>query len=683
MIELIQQNLTTSIPCLVILIVAIYCFLTLIDIQRKFNTRWSDKKFDKNIRNIESDKYIGAIYNEYKSTIKLLEIRNERKSDIRADEFLNITTVLRAIKVNHRAMSSASGVLVGLGLLGTFLGLTLGVQKFDSSTTESIQNSISALLGGMGTAFITSLLGMFLSTVYIIIEKIILNKLSKRIDKICDYFDKKYFISQPEKYELIYERQKRQFEELFTTKDDSGNIITPANLLRDIYEENRKQTKALSGFTEELFIDVVNSAMSDSLIPLVAEVKNVTDTLSLKLEEFAQKVKNPGEDLAEGIVKELKESISTLLTELKHTVSSIAGDKIDELNSEMQCATASLATFPEKMESMMNSLSDHFSNINHLVDKLVKDASSLNECNVSQMQTQIESVTSMMTNTTSQIEKLIDDISTKSLDVNSSIVQQMQEQVNYSTTNMNNLTNTIQDVMTKLNKQSEDVNINVIKNQEMIQERSNNVIDNFTENLSSVIQDAVNMLNKQTEEISMKMISSQEHNQAISDKTLASFASTVSGLEDTVISIKDTIGQFVNLQTETNKTASHLGELSRNALSSSVTLREVQTEFISEVKDYSVRNFDTIQLIEGALIEAKDLPKEYVEQFGLIKDALAVIFGGIKEGLEQYNRTMKASTGEIMERYSSSMTDAVNKLSNAIEELGTVVEDISSVKIKY
>ncbi|MFR9607691.1 MAG: MotA/TolQ/ExbB proton channel family protein [Rikenellaceae bacterium] len=683
MIEFILQNLTTSITCLVIIIAAIYYFSTLFDIQRKFNTRWSRNKFDKNIPNIESDKYISVIYNEYKSTIIFPNVSNEMKSDLRADEFLNITTVLRAIDVNHRAMSSAAGVLVGLGLLGTFLGLTLGVQQFDSSTTESIQNSISALLGGMGTAFITSLVGMFLSTTYIVTEKLILNKLSRQIDKICDYLDKKYFISQPEKYALIYERQNKQFAELFTTKDESGNIVTPANLLRDIYEENRKQTKALSGFTEELFIEVVNSAMSESLIPLVAEVKNVTDTLSLKLEEFAQKVQNPGEDLADGIVKELKESITTLLTELKQTVSSIAGDKIDDLNNEMQTATAALATFPERMESMMDNLSDHFSNINHLVDKLVKDASSLNEGNVNQMQTQIESVTTMMTNTTSQIEKLIEDMSTKSLDANSSIVQQMQEQVNYSTTNMNNLTNTIQEVMTKLNKQTEEANTNVVKSQALMQERSNSVIDNFTANLSTVMQEAVAKLNKQTEEISMNMMSSQEQNQSISDKTLASFASTISGFEELIMSMKNTISQFTNLQTETNKTASHLGELSRNTLSSTVTLREAQSDFISEVKDNSVRSLESIQLIESALKEAKDLPQEYVQQFGLIKNALATIFEGINNGLKQYNLTMKGSTEEVMERYSSSMTDAINKLSNAIDELGTVVEDISNIKRKY
>lgn len=583
MIEFLQQN-STQIACVIIIGFAIWYFSNLVCIRSRFNARWNTSNIDKNISNIDNDKYLREIYQDYYSTIIFPNEDSELRTDIRANDFINVSSVLRSININHREMSSASGILVGLGLLGTFIGLTLGVDQFDSSTTESIQNSISALLGGMGTAFFTSLVGMGFSTLYIFSEKIILNKLNRRVDRICDYLDKKYFISQPEKYALIYERQNKQFADIFTTKDETGNVITSANLLRDIYEESRKQTKALAGFTEELFFEVANNAMNESLQPLVKEVKNVTDTLSQKLEEFAAKVQSPGEDLADGIVKELKESITLLLTELKQTVSSIAGDKIDELNSEMQSATAALATFPERMESMMNTLSDHFGNINHLIDKLVKDTSSLNEGNVNQMQAQIESATKMMTN-----------------------------------------------------------------------------------------------LNRQSEKIGMNMMLNQEQNQAISDKTLASFASTVSGLEELINSIRNTIGQFTNLQTETNQTASQLNELSRNALSSTVTLREAQSDFISEVKDNSIRSLESIQGLESALSEAKGLPQEYVLKFGAIKDALSSIFDGINNGVNQYSATVKNNTQEFLEIYSKSLTDSVSALSGAIDELSGVVEDLQEM----
>ena len=741
MIELIQNNLTTVITCLVIVIFAIYYFRKIWIINYKFNNNWGKSKFAESIKNIESDKYLAELHSEYKSTIIFEGENSELKTDIKADEIINISTVLKKMNINYRAMSSASAILVGLGLFGTFLGLTLGISKFDSSSTESIQGSINALLGGMGTAFFTSLFGMGFSTIYIVSEKYLLNIFSRRIDDICLYLDRENIISQPEKYALIYRRMNQQLISLFTTTNTNGETLTPGNLLRDTYEENQKQTRALSGFTEDLFYEIANKAMNESLIPLVAEVKNVTDTLSIKLEDFANIVKDPGENMADNIVKELKESITTLLTELQHTVSSIAGDKIDGLNSELQSATVALASFPDKMETMMGSLSDHFTNINHLVDKLVKDASKLNDGNVNQMQTQMENVSGMLSTTTKQIEQLITDMSTKSLDTNSSIINQMQEQVNYSTTNMNNLTNTIGELMTKLNKQTEDASSNILRSQEQIQERSNKTLEDFTSNLSnimqgvisnlnnqseeannnmilnqgimqeqteeanktllnqiqeqvnystvnmtsltSVIQETVTNLNKQSEEIGKNMMLSQEQNQTISDKALASLSVTVSSLEELVNGIKNTITQFVNLQQETNQTASNMSELSRNAVVSTVNLREAQTAFIDEIKDNSKKSLESIQGLEVALIEAKDLPQEYVQKFGVIRDALSIIFESINNGLKQYNITVKNSTSEILDTYSSSMTNAIGKLSVAISDLGDVVDDISSVKRKY
>ncbi len=46
-----------------------------------------------------------------------------------------------------------------LGILGTFIGIIIGLLNFN---TESIDTSIPVLLGGLKTAFITSIVGMFL-----------------------------------------------------------------------------------------------------------------------------------------------------------------------------------------------------------------------------------------------------------------------------------------------------------------------------------------------------------------------------------------------------------------------------------------------------------------------------------------------------------------------------------------
>src|SRR5690606_6042084 len=59
-------------------------------------------------------------------------------------------------------LEHAPAVLVSLGILGTFIGIVIGLLDFNA---HDIKNSIEGLLDGLKTAFITSLVGMSLSLV--------------------------------------------------------------------------------------------------------------------------------------------------------------------------------------------------------------------------------------------------------------------------------------------------------------------------------------------------------------------------------------------------------------------------------------------------------------------------------------------------------------------------------------
>ena len=60
---------------------------------------------------------------------------------------------------NRRIIDSFPNIVSTLGVIGTFLGITLGLIDFNPSP-EKIDDSISTLLGGLKTAFYTSLAGM-------------------------------------------------------------------------------------------------------------------------------------------------------------------------------------------------------------------------------------------------------------------------------------------------------------------------------------------------------------------------------------------------------------------------------------------------------------------------------------------------------------------------------------------
>jgi len=69
-------------------------------------------------------------------------------------------------RANHRDFRS---IIVTIGVLGTFVGVYMGLQGFD---TDDIRTSVPLLLDGMKTAFFTSIVGMALSVVLSIFHRL-------------------------------------------------------------------------------------------------------------------------------------------------------------------------------------------------------------------------------------------------------------------------------------------------------------------------------------------------------------------------------------------------------------------------------------------------------------------------------------------------------------------------------
>ena len=62
--------------------------------------------------------------------------------------------------------SGMAGTLTGLGILGTFLGLALGLGSFQGNDIYTISDNVGPLLAGMKVAFHTSVYGIFFSLVF-------------------------------------------------------------------------------------------------------------------------------------------------------------------------------------------------------------------------------------------------------------------------------------------------------------------------------------------------------------------------------------------------------------------------------------------------------------------------------------------------------------------------------------
>lgn len=73
-------------------------------------------------------------------------------------DYINYELLDRIIKKEYS--EQISGAMTGLGILGTFIGLTFGLNEFNLGSdinTEEMMVSISGLMSGIKTAFMTSI----------------------------------------------------------------------------------------------------------------------------------------------------------------------------------------------------------------------------------------------------------------------------------------------------------------------------------------------------------------------------------------------------------------------------------------------------------------------------------------------------------------------------------------------
>ena len=75
--------------------------------------------------------FLSDLCSDYDST-RTIDKEGEKKTLHHAEDFFNSSELASARGINLKHINSAPGVLSGLGVLGTFVGLTFSVITFDS-----------------------------------------------------------------------------------------------------------------------------------------------------------------------------------------------------------------------------------------------------------------------------------------------------------------------------------------------------------------------------------------------------------------------------------------------------------------------------------------------------------------------------------------------------------------------
>ena len=126
---------------------------------------------------------------------------------------LTLSIVLAILHKAPRFTASTTNILTSLGILGTFAGIVVGLMDFNPS---NIDGSIEALLAGLKTAFLTSLVGMAGSIVYKAIVGAIPSRKEEQVKSV----------GPDEIFSVMSKQLKSLNELLFAIKGDEDSSLT-------------------------------------------------------------------------------------------------------------------------------------------------------------------------------------------------------------------------------------------------------------------------------------------------------------------------------------------------------------------------------------------------------------------------------------------------------------------------
>ncbi len=132
------------------------------------------------------EKPLADAFRRYRLRMRRFATNNGYAGGCELDEYIN-EDLLDKVGMSH-FNSGMSGTLTGLGILGTFLGLALGLGSFQGDDIYTISDNVGPLLMGMKVAFHTSVYGIFFSLIFNFVYRGIMADAYERLGLFLDVF---------------------------------------------------------------------------------------------------------------------------------------------------------------------------------------------------------------------------------------------------------------------------------------------------------------------------------------------------------------------------------------------------------------------------------------------------------------------------------------------------------------
>ncbi|RKU21196.1 hypothetical protein C6503_04990 [Candidatus Poribacteria bacterium] len=602
----------------------------------------------------DENKLFKKAWQEFKESLVIPE---RRKVVYKTDEasFFFSEDRLLGQALNLRFWNSVPALLVGLGILGTFVGLVWGLIPFsgiDFKQTEEIRRAIEELLSGVSTAFVTSVWGMLVSLLFNGVEKLCIGKVSREIAILQDVLDVPFTLKTEEE---IAEKQKDELEQ---------------------------QTAALKSFSTDLANDI-KGAMADGRQELIRELHSATKAFSSAITEQLEPTFNNLNTALEELQRQKEESstdaIQQLVEEFQKSLSGSATAQMEALAETVSKASESLITLPEQLGRIMVGVQEQVNQTHGLLSKTSQNQAeqmkSMMEGMLSAFQEAIDTHQAGLSATTDSVNEEMEQIANKIRDLLKSTADRTDEQLAKRTTDMEKVSaQSIQMLQTTIEKLQESMTSaasQVKDDSEVMTNQMHQLVDQNASRLESVFetgQTSVSELLKQQADQIKEVNAQMDTSREILEKS----REMLKQMEAGVTSAHELVATTQTLSDQLVTAANTLEDGGERLI-------EASDAFSEETAEYLNANRETIEQIQSMQLQSRQLLNDFSTRFETIDAGLKSIFEEIEEGLTNYSTTASDSINTYLNKFSDQLTQASTALAGSVLALDDSVEELTDM----
>ncbi|MYC24283.1 MAG: anti-phage defense ZorAB system ZorA [Gammaproteobacteria bacterium] len=638
--------------------------------------------------------------------------------------------------MNLRFWNSVPALLVGFGILGTFVGLVGGLIPFSGISFEEtgeIRSAIEGLLSGVSTAFVTSVWGMLLSLLFNWIEKSCIGWVSRGIAVLQRGLDQLFTLTTQEEIAFRQEDElAQQTQALKAFSTDLANEIKSAMAQgrQEIVTEFRNAPETFSNAIGEQLtpsLNNLNSAVTNSAsnieTVMVKESQQILqqmtnqlvprlDTLNIVANEINRTIVEGNQDILrelhkapdafgnavaekfapsfnnlnsaiEALQRQKAESstdaIQQLVEEFQRSLSGSASAQMEALAETVRQASESLVTLPQQLASMMIGVQEQVDQTRQLLSESSHD--------------QVEQMKSMMEGMSEAFQNAVDIHQTGLSATTDSINQEMQqiandirhlleEAANYTNTQLAQRMADMENASHQSIQALQTLIVEMQKSMTATASQTTEKSEAMIIQMHRLIDQSTTRLESifTTAELSVGSLLEQQESQieevnaqiANSRETLEKSSEMLQQMDASVSSVQDLLGRTDALSGLLLKNGDKLEAASEQLI-------VVSEAFTEENAKYLTANRETTEKLQSALGQSQQLLNDFTQRFEKIDAGLQSIFEEIEGGLTNYSTTARESINTYLIDFSNHLTEAAAALNGGVEALTESVDELTDM----